>query len=179
MMTMTVTVSMMKSILDLSVAVMRGRIGWKWGHSAVMDRVFLCKFGSEQSQKTLRASVHLSYTVWNNGGWKEKGFGTAPIYGPGLCSADWFRVLFTNFLETTVILCDVREASWGLSKSISRSFLLSKYHQLRLSVTDCSQRQVHFELSKSLSVSSCCMGYFFLICCSLACWLKGSVFQYN
>ena len=110
MMTMMVMVRMMKSILDLSVAVIRGRISWKWGHSAVMDRMFLCKLGSEQSQKTLRESVHLSYTVWNNGGWKEKGFGTDPIYGPELCSEDWFRVLFTNFLETTVILCDVREA---------------------------------------------------------------------
>lgn len=37
-----------------------------------MDRMFLCKLGSEQSQKTLRESVQLSYTVWNNGGLKEK-----------------------------------------------------------------------------------------------------------
>jgi len=140
MMAMTVMVRMMKSILDLSVAVMRGRISWKWGHSAVMDRMFLCKLGSEQSQKTLRASVHLSYPVWNNDGWKEKGFGTAPIYGPGLCSADWFRVLFTNFLETTVLLCDVREAQLRSPKNISQSFLLSKYHQLSLSVTHCSQK---------------------------------------
>jgi len=82
--------------------------------------MFLCKLGSEQSQKTLRESFHLFYNVWNNGGWKEKGFGTAPIYGPGLCSADWFRVLFTNFLETTVILCDVREAQLrSLKKYIS------------------------------------------------------------
>jgi len=110
MMTMMVMVTMMKSILDLSVAVMRGRISWKWRRSAVTDRMFLCKLGSEQSQKTLRESVHLSYAVRNNGGWKEKGFGTTPIYGPGLCSADWFQVLFTNFLETTAILCDVREA---------------------------------------------------------------------
>lgn len=61
---------MMKSILDLSAAVMRRRISLKLGHSAVMDRMFLCKLGSGQSQKTLRESVHLSYTVWNNGVWK-------------------------------------------------------------------------------------------------------------
>jgi hypothetical protein len=39
MMMMMVEVRMMKSILDLSVAVMRGRISWKWGHSVVMDNV--------------------------------------------------------------------------------------------------------------------------------------------
>jgi len=39
MMTMMVKVRMMKSILDLSVAVMRERFSWKWGHSVVMDNV--------------------------------------------------------------------------------------------------------------------------------------------
>ena len=78
MMTMMVMVMMMKSILDLSVAARRKRISWKSGYSTVMDRMFLCKLDSQQSQKTLRTSVHFSYIVWNNGGWKEKGFGTVP-----------------------------------------------------------------------------------------------------
>jgi hypothetical protein len=40
-------VVMMKSILDLSVAVMRGRIS-----CTVMDRMFLCGLNSDQSQKS-------------------------------------------------------------------------------------------------------------------------------
>lgn len=51
MMTMMVMVRKMKSILDLSVAVMRGRISWKWGHSAVMDRMFCVSWVQSRARR--------------------------------------------------------------------------------------------------------------------------------